>query len=436
MSVTRPTIRQEVAKRTRLGVLLTGTAAGADSTHFQDNSIRAIGADTTILRANAPFIISSTVTDGPVIGETSRLTSTAITSAGIITLAPALTAAPKNTQTAEVWHPILDHSDHVNSAVNRALTERCTYWGLTPLSLLADGDMEGSGVTDWTGTNATPTKVAMAFPNTWGRQHLRVTNSAAGGYAYQTVACSAGDRFRLTVVARAGTGTISVTVYDVTNSAVITLEGEDDAVLTLGGWTVLCYYFDIPSGCRSISVRLGGVLITAVIDYAAACLWREDSRFLPLPTRIRHEQQIGQDVSYMVDTGNADEDATDPHLEPVGSVANVVQTQVGLGLRFQTAIGGNGPIFIQEQRPYSVLTSDTATTDCPDEYIYAAAAYETVSVAWLAEERRGVLVQPGPYRNPFTNIRAQLWREYLYRHNLIGATRRPLKRGQQTVRVG
>ncbi len=435
MSITRLAIRQAVAKRTRLGVLLTGTADGADTTHFQDGTIRAIGADSVILQAGAPFVITSDHTGGPAAGEDSRLSTTAITTGGIITLAPALTLAPDSGQTAEVWHKLLEHVDHVDAAIDRALTERCSYWGLTPLTILTDGDMEGSGVSDWTASTATPTKVALAFPNTWGNQHLRVTNSGANGYVYQAVACTEEDYYQLHIVMRAQTGTAEFSVYDVTNAAAVTLEtltGDSAASSTLGGWVIMRHRFKVPSGCKQFQVRIGADGAADVGDYAAVLLWREDDKFLPLPTRVRDENDVG-DVRLQRAGGSNEEDARDPDLVPHTLAVEVSQASVGLALRFNTAVGGQGPVWIQERRFYTVLSSDTATTNCPDTYAIVASAYEVVKAAYRAAERAETLPKPEKKANAFASLREDMRLDYENWNRRYGAGRKSQRRTQRVT---
>ena len=59
MSSTRKQVRERVIEDSGLGVKLTGTSNGADTTHFQDQTPRAINADHVILDENAPLVITS-----------------------------------------------------------------------------------------------------------------------------------------------------------------------------------------------------------------------------------------------------------------------------------------------------------------------------------------------------------------------------------------
>lgn len=126
-----------------------------------------------------------------------------------------------------------------------------------PLTILADGDMETSGVTNWTATNATRTKDTTAIYAYSGVNTLKVTTSAANGYVlgatfyplpgtsvYAGVvsACTAGDTAR-------------AVFYDVTHGTefgeVVTHSRERPMYMLLSG--------SVPSGCTEATVKLGGV---------------------------------------------------------------------------------------------------------------------------------------------------------------------------------
>jgi len=437
MTINRLAIEQEVIRQTRWGLLLTATDDGSTTT-FKDNSSRVIGGDTTILAANAPLEITSSHANGPSIGAISRITSTAITDAGVIEVAPALHASNivKAGQTAIVLHPLLDHPDRLHEAVNRALTKRCSYWGVTPCSILNDSDMQKTFCEDWPpkDANTARTKEGTAFPNTFGQSFMRVVNSAANGYVYQAVDCKEEETYHLFIIARAYEGTVEVTVYDATGSAAITLSGDDNTT-TAGGWTILRFSFDTPASCRQFQVRAGASGASDTADYMMAILWPADARFLPLQTRVRDHRMISNEFFYLPDSGTDPEDATNPARTPLSRGVELVQTAQGLGAQFDSAIGSRGPVLCEEKRFYLGLGNQFDSTPCPDEYAIAATAYEMIRTAWLAEERPGDLPKPEGYANPFNGTMLMVRSTYEAAHSTYGATEESRRRSPRVVTI-
>jgi hypothetical protein len=191
--------------------------------------------------------------------------------------------------------------------------------------------------------------------------------------------------------------------------------------------------FETPSGCKSFRVKVGADGAADVGDYAAILLWREHDKFLPLPTRIRDEDDVG-DVYVQRVGGSEEEDARDPDLAVHPRASGITQTAIGLGIRFDTAIGGQGPVVVQERRFYSVLSADTSTTDCPDNYVVAAVAYEVVKAAHRALERPESLPKAEKKYNPFERLREDMRLDYDNWHRRYGATKRNQRRTQR-VRI-
>lgn len=110
-------------------------------------------------------------------------------------------------------------------------------------NLLVDGDMEATGVTAWTvGNNATLTKETSDYSGS--TKCLRVTYNATSNPRAGQVVMTAGQRYRVTGVAR-GDGTRAVRIYD---SAVALWAGSAsaswqaiDVTFTAGSTTIWLY---------------------------------------------------------------------------------------------------------------------------------------------------------------------------------------------------
>jgi len=361
VSVTRLQIRQQVARDSHLGVLLAATTDGAaDFTTFVDGSVRAVAADLVILDEGAPIVITSTGTTAAVWGEESRISSTAITSAGIITVAPAFSAKVKAQQTGEAWHRDLVTVQTVNDAIEWAVTKVCSRWAFPVLTFLKDGDFWKKTIdtAEWAVTNAIQSRVAFSFPNFLGRYIHRVTNSSAGGYAYQAIDVNEGEVWHFDVLARAYTGTAEISAYDVTNSATITLNDTEET--DLGDWVWIINSFEVPSGCRSVQIRLGAEGASDVADYGLAAVWPNNARELPFQARITSADQVygcykacGRET---IATVRKQRFEPWPRGEP-----HLYETPFGLVAKFDYAVGSQGPVFYAEKTYYDIGDSGTAT---------------------------------------------------------------------------
>jgi uncharacterized phage protein gp47/JayE len=127
----------------------------------------------------------------------------------------------------------------------------------TSLVLAADAVINGGFDSDtalWTAENAA-TLASIAGGK--DGNCLRITCDGTNNpYAKQIIAVTAGDFYELSVFMNEGTAaTYNVDVYDETNSAYI--YESDDLTDSAADWsTGLLPYFEIPTGCSSISVHL------------------------------------------------------------------------------------------------------------------------------------------------------------------------------------
>lgn len=123
--------------------------------------------------------IAEAVGSGPAVGEIARVTNVNFSGTNSqFTLAPALSLAIQTGTDYEIhrrFHPAVLHQ------VIADVLDELEHPILLPLTLITDGDMETSGVTDWTASNATLVKSVTTVLR--GRQALSVTATAANGQA-------------------------------------------------------------------------------------------------------------------------------------------------------------------------------------------------------------------------------------------------------------
>lgn len=294
-ALTLPVLRQKAAAK--IGPFLQGTVGALTTTTVVDAAshklLRSSG-QTSQKWVPAYLLRPAAVTAGGVdrlrvVASYNPVTAT-LTHGG-----PAYTDVTVTSETYEL-HPYLDPDDHYSgllAAINNALTKKL-YYRVTrcPLTLVPDGDMEASGITNWTSSNLTTNaKSTTAGTVFWGTQSLHTVTSAAGGYAKSdSVNVIEGQGYYAEAIPRAtnATSTPSLVVYDVTNSAVIdTITASD----ILGGisdkqmeWMSLYVGFTAPSGCKQAQLRLTGTENGADIYWDSAVLLPQAQREVVLPS--------------------------------------------------------------------------------------------------------------------------------------------------------
>jgi hypothetical protein len=237
-----------------------------------------------------------------------------------------------------------------------------------PLTKVQDGDMGDSAITSlWTASVSTVSKVVMPWPGTIGQRYLRVLN--AGYAASNAMPCQAGDQWRIDALVYVLTGTGTLVVRDNTNAANITLSG-DGGSYTGTGWKRLDNTFTIPTGCETITVRLGSTGATDDSYWTSIIAYQQNERRFLLPARCT-PKRLGRMLRR---TGTEYEDF---HFHESGHPWSVQGGGAGEVVELNNAAGTGDPPYIEELRPYEALTTDAAITECPDELAIKASIYET-----------------------------------------------------------
>ena len=302
-------------------------------------------------------------------------------STGVLTVSPSFSAALANADALELYSPKAPHPDWIDQMRDFALSEVCLYERIMPLAWAVDGDFALSGVTNWTGSSATPTKVEKSGLERFSEQTLRVLNSGANGYAGQTVnvpraAGSGGlaDNWFFHVLAQADVGTAQITFQDLTNSAALTPTGYRTS-WSGEGFAVITGTVSGLATTEQISIRLGGSGASDDTYWANLCFYPTSAREFILPVRLVNRRFIGrfgilrnnQDWPYY----NIDFDVEQPRIYDVSGG--------GLRVVFSHPVGTEA-WFYQEYAHYAALQTiyntqagrvvgDAASTDCPLEYV-------------------------------------------------------------------
>jgi len=369
MSTTRLLLRQQLGEQeTGLATLGIATAAGTTTTVV--DGTRLAGAYSASRWSRGTAIRFSTLNSAAATTNTSVDSYAPAT--GTITVLPAITAT-KTSDVFEIWSAV-DSVDEVDDAIDDALTMHCFRWVPVPLTKVTDGDMGDSGITNWTasGAGAVPTKNNMAFPYGLARRYLQVVTAATTDYVYSAaINVIGGDIWRISALTAALVKTAALSVYDVTNSANITLTG-DGGSWAGRGWKHLDNTFTIPATCESIRIHLGASETLATVNWTNIIAYQQDETQFVLPMRIANEKKIGN-VLYR--SGDDVEDfCFEPYCES-GRHAGISAEMGGVVVRLSHAPGTGSPVYVEEKCTYDALSGDTSTTDCDPELVLACATY-------------------------------------------------------------
>lgn len=278
----------------------------------------------------------------------------------------------------------LIHPDELNECIRRAL--RRTYFEelLVWSPLVTDGDMETSGVTNWTATGTSSRqKVATAANVFSGTQALEVTNGAANDYVETaSIAVDGGESVWVSAICRLSSGTAcQLILRDQTNSTSLATYTHDYA-----NWTRLWINYTVPTSTRNIRVRLGGTGGVDVTIWDHLVVYRQSDRRVAAPSYLTDAflfQKLREGVySRTTNTTHADaaaslgfRDWSQPAhfvLEPYNPQANAFTIQLNRPLPMTE-------LWIHSKRPYSdreSLAADSDTTTAPRHLVLAYAKNE------------------------------------------------------------
>jgi hypothetical protein len=206
---------------------------------------------------------------------------------GKVTPSPDWSAAPAAGDIYQLWrypHP-QDVLDHLDSILTQETWLPC--WQI--LTEVPDGDMEQSGITDWTAVNATVTKVT-AEPAMSGTRWLSVATTSAGGSAKTgALPVVPGKSFYVGALSRcAASGTTAtLTVYDETNSATI-----DTITHSQLGNVRMWKHITVPSTCYQVTIRLGSSENTKTTYWDDVVFYGLQDYSIALPWWVKNSAQV------------------------------------------------------------------------------------------------------------------------------------------------
>lgn len=230
-------------------------------------------------------------------GEITQLSTKPKLSTGVANLDPNLTTALANAATFVILRKglrFVGGGDGVINKINEAQQDFGFIKRILPYTLVTDGDMESSGVSDWTAVStAAHTKTAATFP--LGERVLVVTDSgSAGGYARSVnISVEATGTYYLEAVGYGvdASDAATLVLFDVTNNAAITLS---ESVIDRMEPERLRNTLSMPAGCKEVQIRLTCTSASDVIHWSYVIFRKTDSKELVLPDTPVRPMDIGR----------------------------------------------------------------------------------------------------------------------------------------------
>lgn len=366
-----------------------GAASGVGSASKITDAINLQGATIPSTKFDGCIV---RIASGTRAGETSFV-DTLDNSVGDLYLTPNLTGALAIADVYEIWMRGLDPIQ-VDRLRDDCLEKFCSVWRVNALSWLNDGDMNSSGVTNWTAAGgATRSKAFGSFPNAHSRRELVVVHTTASTDWVESdaVDVNPGERIFLQVpvkayvtAAVASPATASVLVVDKTNTnATITIGGLKTTHIGRGpGW--ISILFTIPVGCYQFAIRLKSDTNASTTVWGGInCHKRQKSRW-SYPDRITTKKRTGGIFTTSQINPAQSEQADFVFKRP--DFTRIERVQVGSQVElYVDPTFSEIPYFFHERgyfdrlctNYYTVagrLAGDAATTDCVKEYIAAKLA--------------------------------------------------------------
>lgn len=251
------------------------------------------------------------------------------------------------------------------------------HWRWYPLTLLADGDMETSGVGNRTHVTATVTKdtdAADVFGPLGGTQSLQVITTSANGYSRETthmkVEGSAG--YYVWALVRAdGAFTATIWVHDETNDSAI-----DDATWEHNDWGVLTLGFTTPATCDEVSIRLGAAENSATVHFNNVIVQRNGRWHYDVPSWV---QAPDADIEGLYSFAGNTAGSLDLQREDIEAILADSHSINPAAISLEMGTRGV-PIFLKARASFlletAVLSANTTTSAAPIEWVTPMAIQE------------------------------------------------------------
>lgn len=309
-------------------------------------------------------------TGGPAAGECSQVTAGGLDpTTGTLTVAPAFTAQVKTATNVALLPIQIDDVTHAINDIQRTL-KMPRY---LPLTNVTDGDMEKTGVTDWTdiGSPTTSAKTTDSGKVLFGQRAYHVVCDAVlEGVQTASVDVVEGRQMLVSTPVMVATLNVSVNLWDMTNNVSIgTAAGIDERE-----WTEVRFTATIPTDCTQVTLKYRSA-DTGDFYVGYSTIWPTAERLLTLPSQIADASDI--EGVYYLPQGPSSTVANsyrmmDYGLEPWDGYEpwrdwRAVDAQ-------RISIGAcSYPLFLKFRSAGSTLSALTDTTDVPEEIILQGA---------------------------------------------------------------
>ena len=369
---TRVTLRREMVETFGLGIArLTATGGSGTTGTFTDSRITYAAIDTR--NYQRAFFYRP----GAAAADQVRSISAIAVAAGVITIThdgAAYSVNPASGDDCEI-HFRMDPNE-LQRGLDRAM-DRVYIEQLVPLTRVTDGDMEASGVTNWTdisGLTPTQSKATAAASVFMGAQSLRVLNDAANeGVESAAINVFPGEPFFCGAFVRLDTaGTARLRLWNETNSAAIDTETTSER-----DWAFVWFTGDTPSTARQVRARLIGDGAAEDPYWDSVIFFMQAEREMELPSWVVESWQVRKvyevrslDASPMMARA-----IFDRLIELRGWRRMVEQSALTVGrLRLNGVPSMARPLFVLALRQASdigLLTAETTQTDAPKDWLFA-----------------------------------------------------------------
>lgn len=382
-TVTRITIKQDalrvLAKRDEalaaLPIPLVTTSAGSTTTLVDTK----LGRGTTQANRYDARRVEITAA-GSNAGEHAATDDGGFNGTSTLTFSPALTSV--GDAATYLLYPLGLSGDLLAQLIDEVLRETTGPHIHFPTAV-PDGDLEGTTVADWwgdIGADAPTTKeYATTSTNQWiaeqifGARSLHIVESGAdGGVKSDIFYVGDTESFVASFFVHVVSGTLTVSVYDETNSATIGTAVSIDEP----GWKEVRFTEAVPAACESVSVRFKAAANTEEYYVSAPIIFQTTSgtHHYEMPSWFLADSQFRQ--ALFLPLGVSSEDtgsyvALSAALKPViGNEPQFLNEARGIN-PFKTVLQAtaDGPVALLVERAFDALSDNTSTTNADREYM-------------------------------------------------------------------
>jgi hypothetical protein len=325
---------------------------------------------------------------GPAVGELTKCINVDFTgTTSALTIAPGLSCRLVSGQEYEVHYDF--SPKRLLEALNRQLGTM-THIVDIPNTLVTDGDIRASGVTDWTASSATLTKDTTKSLR--GAQSLKIEATGANGQAQSASMDVKGDTpvlVSVDVFITAGDG-VKILLIDVTNANAEIDTAESEAT----GWVTLYFMAKTPITCEQVALWLEAPDSGDIVYVDNVIVWPMDKFDIDLPGTIEYATEVEQ-IGYFP-RGRGLSESTDDNAYKISGKpfeffarydtdltdANLVPHQLRLQVKSVTK-----PLWLRARIDYDALSADTGNTVAHRDIVVYLTLAEILDRMALTAER-------------------------------------------------